>query len=335
MIFEEDGWISPYYAGLNLVMLGAAILLRWTLVDSILVFLLSLLSYLAACFLNVPEPREKSIAGTELGARTIAKTELREGTIVNNFYFLVVTGVFIITGSWVYNRIRFREFELRYELDHNRQLLEQSNRKLLELDQVKSRFFANISHELRTPLTLLLAPLETLIHRFTTVFDQETRELLGTMHSNSMRLLKLINDLLDLVRLESGRMEIKQERLEIAEFMNGLASSARQVANDKRLRLETSVDPDLGEVLGDRDKLEKILLNLLFNALKFTPAGGKVEMRCGKAGIRISPRRGRYRDGNFREEFAACFRSVLAGRRLVQDENIKEWGSGWRLSKSS
>jgi signal transduction histidine kinase len=95
---------------------------------------------------------------------------------------------------------------LRYELDKNKQMLEESNRKLVELDKIKSRFFANISHELRTPLTLLLAPLENLLHRFNRSFDQETRELLVTMHSNGMRLLKLINDLLDLVRMESGRM---------------------------------------------------------------------------------------------------------------------------------
>jgi hypothetical protein len=108
------------------------------------------------------------------------------------------------------------------------------------------------------------------------------------MHSNSMRLLKLINDLLDLVRLESGKMEIKLEPVEIAEFVKGLASSARQMANDKRLLLETSVDLDLGEVLGDRDKLDKILRNLLFNALKFTPAGGKVEMVEKKTGMALA-----------------------------------------------
>ncbi len=152
------------------------------------------------------------------------------------------------------------------------------------MDQVKSRFFANISHELRTPLTLLLAPLESLLHRFNGSLDEETRNMLVTMHSNGMRLLKLINDLLDLVRLESGRMEVKREPLEVGEFIKGLASAARQVADDKRLRLETFVDPAVGTVLADRDKLEKVVLNLLFNALKFTPAGGRVELRAEKHG---------------------------------------------------
>src|SRR5438477_7484535 len=114
--------------------------------------------------------------------------------------------------------------------------------------------------------------------------DQETREVLGTMHANAMRLLKLINDLLDLVRLESGKMDVKQEPLEISEFIKGLASAARQVADDKRIRLLAEADPDAAPVLADRDKLEKILLNLLFNALKFTPAGGRVELRAAIEG---------------------------------------------------
>jgi signal transduction histidine kinase len=99
-----------------------------------------------------------------------------------------------------------------------------------------------------------------------------------------MRLLKLINDLLDLVRLESGVMQVKREPIEVADFLKGLASAARQMAEDKRIRLETHVDPELGTVMADRDKLEKIILNLQFNALKFTPAGGTVELRAEKQG---------------------------------------------------
>jgi signal transduction histidine kinase len=117
-----------------------------------------------------------------------------------------LTGIIVLCGNYLFNNLRLREFTLRFELDKNRRKLEENNQKLRELDQVKSRFFANISHELRTPLTLLLAPLESLLQRFNRSLDEETRNMLVTMHSNGMRLLKLINDLLDLVRLESGRM---------------------------------------------------------------------------------------------------------------------------------
>ena len=104
------------------------------------------------------------------------------------------------------------------------------------------------------------------------------------MHSNGMRLLKLINDLLDLIRLEAGRMEVKSEPMEVADFVKGLASAARQVAEDKHIKLETYTDLRLGVVATDPDKLEKIVLNLLFNALKFTPADGRVELRAEKGG---------------------------------------------------
>jgi signal transduction histidine kinase len=201
----------------------------------------------------------------------------RWGIVVNNFYFISLMDVIVVVGTYFQGRQRFREFVLRFELDQNREMLEQSNQKLKQLDEVKSRFFANISHELRTPLTLLLAPLETLLQRFNRSLDGDTKNLLVTMQSNGMRLLKLINDLLDLVRLESGVMQVKREPLDIGEFIRGLASAARQMADDKRIHLETSATPEVGIVQVDRDKFEKIILNIQFNALKFTPAGGRIE----------------------------------------------------------
>ncbi len=264
MIYRTTGPESPYYAGLNLVLLGAAIVLRWTLLDSVIVFIEVMALYLAACLLH-GDSVDRSV-------------------FFNNCYFLAVTGVFVIIGSSFYNRLRFREFAFAFELNQSRAALEKTNQKLVELDQIKSRFFANISHELRTPLTLLIAPLETLLKKFNRSLDQETYGVLQTMHSNGMRLLKLINDLLDLVRLESGRMQVKQEALEINDFIRGLASAAQQVADDKRLKLQTRIDPELRTVLADRDKLEKIVLNLVFNALKFTPSGGRVELCAEKQG---------------------------------------------------
>jgi signal transduction histidine kinase len=262
MIYKTTGASSPYYAGLNLVLLGAAIILRWTFVDSLIVFLEVLGLYLAACLLH---------------------GQIRNSSIFfNNIYFIFVTGVFVVIGSYFYNQLRFREFAFRYELDKNKRELEETNRKLIELDRLKSRFFANVSHELRTPLTLLLGPLETLMQRFNAAFDDRTRELFATMHANGMRLLKLINDLLDLIRLEAGRMDVKSEPLAVAEFFQGLASAVRQMAENKRINLQTHVDAQLNVILSDRDKLEKIVLNLLFNALKFTPNNGNVRLRAEK-----------------------------------------------------
>jgi len=266
MVFRSsDGPESPYYAGLNLVLLMTGFVLRWTLRESLVAVLLVVSEYLAAC---------RFWGSIHAG-----------GLFLNNLYFLGTTSVIVATGNYFFSQSRYREFALRFELDQNRQQLEENNQRLRELDQVKSRFFANISHELRTPLTLLIAPLESLLHR--SGLDSENRGLLETMHANSMRLLKLINDLLDLVRLESGRMKVKLEPLVVPEFVRGIASVAKQVAEDKHLRLDTRVHPTLDNILADRDKLEKILLNLVFNALKFTPAGGRVELRAEAQGNQL------------------------------------------------
>jgi signal transduction histidine kinase len=268
MIAITEGAESPYYAGLNLVLLGAAILMRWPLTDSIVVVGLSLVSYLIACHAHGPIKNWP--------------------VFYNNLYFLVVTGILTTAGTWVYNRIRFSEFQSRHDLDINRKQLEAANVKLednnhqlMKLDEAKSRFFANISHELRTPLTLLIAPLDALMNRKSAEAEGD-KDTLAMMHANAMRLLKLINDLLDLVRMESGKVQVNAIPVNIAEFLEGQAAAVRQMAEGRQVAVTTSVDPELDCVMVDEEKLERICLNLLFNAIKFTPAGGRVELLARK-----------------------------------------------------
>ena len=266
MILDREGSRSPYYAGLNLILLAVSAVVHWSNRQSLAVLAGVFVMYGAAC------------AGHYF---RLAPTALEErwdwGIFVNNLYFLVLTGIVVVTGNVIFNRLRFREFALRYELDRNRKQLEENNQRLLELDQAKSRFFANVSHELRTPLTLLLAPLDRLLRDPVRPPDPPTKELLLGMQANGMRLLKLINDLLELVRLDAGVMQPKREPVPIGELLRGLTSAVRQMAEDKHIMLETNVATDVGTVQLDRDRLEKTVLNLLFNALKFTPAGGRVE----------------------------------------------------------
>ena len=123
--------------------------------ESIIAVVLVLIMYAGACLLH-PTGR----------AFYSYRPDQAFGLFANNLYFISLTSIIVVTGNFFFNRLRFREFMLRFELDQNRRMLEEGNKKLKELDEVKSRFFANISHELRTPLTLLLAPLETLLQRY-------------------------------------------------------------------------------------------------------------------------------------------------------------------------
>lgn len=264
MVHVADDPYSPYYAGLNIILLGMGLLTPWAYWQNLLITIFVLVMYVAISLVS-------------------HKTQPL-GYLINNTTFLAVTGAIVVSASIASARQRLREFTLRYELDRNRKSLEESNRKLIELDKLKSRFFANVSHELRTPLALLLGPLESLLQKSSRSLDVSTHETLQTMQANGMRLLKLINDLLELIRLEAGRLQMKSEPLPVAEFVNGIASAVRQMAVTKNISLETSSAAELGTVLGDRDKLEKIVLNLLFNALKFTPTGGKVWFRAEKDG---------------------------------------------------
>jgi signal transduction histidine kinase len=266
MIYRTEGFDSPYYAGLNLILLAISVVVRWNFIESLLAVAGVALMYV--------------VAGVAHGGSS------GQG-FINNLYFMVLTGIIVVTGNYFFNRLRFREFRLAHELEKSKEQLEESNRKLTELDQIKGRFFANISHELRTPLTLIISPLETLLARFRNALGADAVGLLQTMQSNGLRLLKLINDLLDLVRLDSGVMHVKREPVNLDEFLRGMASAARQIADDKQIQLLVSVAPDLGVVMVDRDKLEKIVLNIQFNALKFTPADGRVELRMDREGDEV------------------------------------------------
>jgi signal transduction histidine kinase len=250
---------SPYYAGLNLILVALSAVGHWNFRDSLISVLMVILLYVLA---EIRSPWSPA-----LGA---------------NLYFLILTGIIVLAGNRVFNQLATREFLTRYQLDQSRRAAEEANRKLLELDRVKNRFFANISHELRTPLTLLLAPLEKMLSDRRLQNDPTLYKLLQNMHSNGLRLLRLINDLLDLVRLESGTMEVNREPVAMKEFLHGLVSAVRNVADDRHIRVSVQVDPEVGTVLADLDKLEKMLLNLVFNALKFTPAGGRVSITCAK-----------------------------------------------------
>ena len=260
MVYFTEGAHSPYYAGLNIMLMGFSWVAQVDLVEAVIAALMTLFMYYTACLAH--------------GGGTMAD-------YFNNIYFILLTGITATTGGYLLNRLRFREFALRLELDGNRQELQESNAKLVELDRAKSTFFANVSHELRTPLTLLIGPLERLRHRNPPSSGQEQVEMLDIMYNNAMRLLRLINDLLDLVRLDSGAIRVRREKVECCPFLEGIAKSVSAMAEQRKLHFETRIQVQKEAFVHiDRDKLEKIILNLLFNSFKFTPENGSVTLEA-------------------------------------------------------
>jgi PAS domain S-box-containing protein len=142
---------------------------------------------------------------------------------------------------------------------------------LAELDRAKTTFFSNVSHEFRTPLTLMLGPLEEALHRST--LDGGDRAELMIAHRNGLRLLKLVNSLLDFSRVEAGRIQAIYEPTDLATLTADLASSFRSACERAHLRLRVDCPPLPEPVYVDRDMWEKIVLNLLSNAFKFTFEG--------------------------------------------------------------
>ncbi|WP_207906558.1 PAS domain S-box protein [Methylomonas methanica] len=161
--------------------------------------------------------------------------------------------------------------------------------KTLELDELKTKFFANVSHEFRTPLTLMIGPLEELLARFAPKDSNPVAteyEQLSLVHRNSLRLLKLVNSLLDFSRIEAGRMEAAYEATDLAEFTAELASIFRSATDKAGLQLIVSCPALPKPVYVDRQMWEKIVINLLSNAYKHT-FEGEIEIALRWCGNRV------------------------------------------------
>jgi signal transduction histidine kinase len=258
MIAFSEGATSPYYAGLNLLILGVCAVMQTSVSESLFSITAIFSMYLAACLFH-----------GDLGSTS---------AIVNNIYFLTLSALIVLAGNYNYNRLRYQEFVLRHQLGESRQQLEASNLQLRELDEAKSRFFANISHELRTPLTLIAGPIEKLRQNILITGDGELSQLVAIMEANSLRLLKMINNLLALVRSVSQGNESVKAAVLVDEMLSGLLTSVEHLARQKGIHLEKQFRPSDAPILLDSDKVERIVLNLLLNAIKFTPADGLVCM---------------------------------------------------------
>jgi signal transduction histidine kinase len=170
---------------------------------------------------------------------------------------------------------------MEQEITHYTTTLETANRELQQLDRMKDEFISTVSHELRTPLTSIKGAAELLL-----IYDEEDREsqleFLRIINNESDRLTRLINDVLDLSRLESRQMPWLWEEVELADVVNQAVAGTRALSMQKCQSIYVELGSGLPHLWNDRDRLVQVVTNLLSNSIKFTPQGGEVWVSAKK-----------------------------------------------------
>jgi signal transduction histidine kinase len=156
--------------------------------------------------------------------------------------------------------------------------LEAANRELGAASQHKSEFLANMSHELRTPLNAIIGFSEVLSERMFGDLNDKQDEYLKDIYASGQHLLSLINDILDLSKIEAGRMELEMTDFDLPTALDSALTLIRERAGRRGITLHLSVDERLGQLRADERKIRQVVLNLLSNAIKFTPEGGRIEV---------------------------------------------------------
>jgi GAF domain-containing protein len=156
--------------------------------------------------------------------------------------------------------------------------IEEKSRQLEVASQHKSEFLANMSHELRTPLNAIIGFSEVLSDRMFGELNEKQEEYLKDIYASGTHLLSLINDILDLSKIEAGRMELELADFDLPAALDNALMLVRERAGRRNISLHTSIDNRLGEVRADERKIRQVILNLLSNAIKFTPDGGRIDV---------------------------------------------------------
>jgi GAF domain-containing protein/HAMP domain-containing protein len=207
--------------------------------------------------------------------------------------------------------------------------IQDKSRQLEVANKHKSEFLANMSHELRTPLNAIIGFSEVLLERLFGELNEKQDDYLKDIHSSGRHLLSLINDILDLSKIEAGRMELELSSFELEAALSNAMTLVRERAQRHDIALAQQVDPQLGELTADERKFKQILVNLLSNAVKFTPDGGRIDVKARReednvviavhdTGIGIAP-----------DDQAAVFEEF---RQVGRDYTNKQEGTGLGLA---
>jgi signal transduction histidine kinase len=272
MCWLHDGFASQYYAGLSLLVVSMGILFAWP-------FRLSL-GFFAALygFYLLPLP----IIGLQPEPVVAA---------VNQVFLISMVVVTMFSQRHRY-QLEVRDFHSSLDLQRAKESLEEAFQRLERLDRQKTEFFANITHELRTPLTMVLSMLESILSGEIGDFDDVQREMLQPMWRNALQLLKLINDLLELSKINDRYLRLRPERNDLVELLQTVVQHSRPLAARKEINLDLELRQRPSDLHFDQDQMERVVVNLLSNALKFTEPGGSVRLALdvaeGRARITVT-----------------------------------------------
>lgn len=264
------GLASPYYAGVSLIVLAAGLLLVWR--PAVVVV------------------THSAIVTTFVVMNAAVDGMGRPATTVSNLAFLSTTALVAAVGQILTYRTQREQLVQRMQLEATTGKLERAHEELKQLDAFKSRFFANMTHELRTPLAMILTPLELLLEGEMGPVGEAQRASFGSMYRSALKLLKLINDLLDLSRLEESRLRLQVMEHELVGYLRGLVEQSEVLARRRDIALSFEPATERATIRCDLERLERVFVNLLSNAIKFAPAGGRVDVSLAAtpAGVEVT-----------------------------------------------
>ncbi len=275
MVHLADGYESPYYAGINLVLISFMFILPLNFKQTSIVNVVVYTAYLLPILIR---------GGVEDPA-----------VLANNNFFLLSTMILVSVSSYVATAMRRKEFTSRYELG-------QANAELKKLDVLKSQFFASISHEIRTPLTSIMAPTESLVEGDVGELTGPQRDLVAQVHRNAVRLLDLINQMLDFAKFDAKQMDLRLRRVDLTRVVHNQVALFKEVCRRKGLELQSQIDDGVPVVFLDLEKVDRILSNLIRNAIKFTDQGGitvRLSVTHGRQPPIRPPRSGESEEGRW------------------------------------
>lgn len=247
MVHLVGGYASPYYAGINLVLIAFLFIVPMNVWETAVVCVIVYAAYL------LPILARGGIAD--------------HAVFVANNFFLVSTMILVVMSSQLASAMRRKEFTSRFELAR-------ANQDLQQLDVVKSQFFASVSHEIRTPLTSIMAPIESLHRGDVGPLTRGQQSLISQVHRNALRLLDLINQMLDFAKFDAKKMKLHLRSVDMARIVRDQVTLFQEVCRRKGITLEHDISGPVPVVYLDHEKVQRIVSNLIRNAVKFTERGG-------------------------------------------------------------